>query len=135
MTLIKTGPSLTVDGIVVKNGKILLIRRGKDPFRGAYALPGGFVEYGETVEGAIVREIKEETGLETDVSFLLGVYSDPLRDPRGHTVTVVFVMDFVRGELHPGDDAIDAGWFDLDQLPELAFDHYQIINDYRKRMT
>ena len=79
------GPWLTADGVVEKDGAILLVKRGRPPFEGKHALPGGFVEAGETVEEAVMRELREETGLRTRVVRLLGVYSDPERDPRGAT--------------------------------------------------
>ncbi len=124
-----SGPALTVDGVLVEQGMILLVERGREPFKGCKALPGGFVDYGETVECAVRREMREETGLETVVERLLGVYSDPERDPRGHTVSVVFGLRAVGGELSAGDDAAAAGWHPLDRLPELAFDHRRIIED------
>jgi 8-oxo-dGTP diphosphatase len=127
------GPALTVDAIILVDGKIVLVRRKNPPFRGRHALPGGFVEQGETVEAAAVRETEEETGLKTAIKSLFGVYSDPDRDPRGHTVTLVFEMAVSGGELKAGDDASDAGLFSLDELPELAFDHSQIIKDFLER--
>jgi len=123
-------PALTVDGIVTIDGKVVLVRRGKEPFKGRYALPGGFVEYGERTEDAVVREVREETGLETKVKKLLTVRSDPLRDPRGHTVSVIYVLDRVGGELKGGDDAEKAELFSLNSLPELAFDHGDILKIY-----
>jgi len=122
-------PKLTVDGIVLKNGKILLIKRKNQPFEGKWALPGGFVEYGEKTEDATVREVFEETGLKTKINHLVGVYSDPNRDPRGHTVSIVYVLDICNGELNSGDDACDAKFFDLKNLPDLSFDHENIIKD------
>jgi len=122
-------PKLTVDGIVLKDGKILLIKRKNQPFEGKWALPGGFVEYGEKTEDATVREVLEETGLKTKINHLFGVYSDPNRDPRGHTVSVVYVLDTCNGELKSGDDACDAKFFDLKNLPDLSFDHEVIIKD------
>lgn len=123
-------PALTVDGIITKGERILLIERGKPPFKGKYALPGGFVEYGETVEDAVVREIEEETGQKTGVKRLVGVYSDPERDPRGHTVSVVFELKNTDGEVEGGSDAASASFISLKDLPELAFDHSKIINDF-----
>jgi 8-oxo-dGTP diphosphatase len=122
-------PRLTVDGIIISDAKLLLIRRANPPFQDTWALPGGFVDYGETVEAAVQREVKEETGLETSIHRLVGVYSDPDRDPRGHTVSVVFLLAVAEGEAQGGDDAAEARWFSLDELPELAFDHAKIIND------
>lgn len=122
---------LTVDGIVIKDGKILLVKRAKDPFKGRWALPGGFVEYGEKMEEAVTREVKEETGLDTRIIRLFGVYSDPERDPRGHTVSIVYCLKISGGKIHGGDDASEVGFFPLSSLPELAFDHADIISDYR----
>ena len=122
-------PKLTVDGIIIKDGKILLVKRKNDPFKGKWALPGGFVEYGEKTEDAVTREVLEETGLKTTVDKTIGVYSDPNRDPRGHTITVVYKLDVKCGELKSGDDASDAKFFDVNQLPELSFDHDKIIEN------
>jgi 8-oxo-dGTP diphosphatase len=126
-------PSLTVDGIVIQNKKLVLIKRGNPPFKGKYALPGGFVEYSETVEEAVLREMEEETGLKTGIKTLLGVYSDPDRDPRGHTVSVVFELNVKGGKLKSGSDAEEAKLFSLDKIPKLAFDHDRIIGDYLKK--
>ena len=126
-------PKLTADGAILDNGKILLIKRKNEPFKGKWALPGGFVEYGEKVEDAAVREISEETGLKTKIIDLVGIYSDPNRDPRGHIVTAVFLLEIQGGELKEGDDATDAKFFDMNQLPELSFDHDIIIKDVLRR--
>lgn len=123
-------PKLTVDGIIIKNDSILLIKRKNYPFEGKWALPGGFVEYGETTEEAVIREILEETGLETKINRLSGVYSDPNRDPRGHTISVVYILDVLGGNVKGGDDASEAKFFQEKQLPELSFDHDKIIKDY-----
>jgi 8-oxo-dGTP diphosphatase len=128
-------PLLTVDGVVVEDGAVLLIRRRNPPFVGKYALPGGFVDVGETVEAAVVREVREETGLDTTIDCLLGVYSDPARDPRGHTVSVTFLLRRLGGTLAGGDDADDARFFPLDALPELAFDHAQILADAKRALS
>ncbi|MBU7016878.1 MAG: NUDIX hydrolase [Theionarchaea archaeon] len=121
---------VTVDAVIVEKGKILLIRRGRPPYKDFWALPGGFVEYGETVEDAVVREVKEETGLTCDVVRLTGVYSAPDRDPRGHTISTAFVMKVKSGDVSPGDDAAGASWFSIQELPDkIAFDHGQIIKE------
>lgn len=122
-------PRLTSDGVVIKDKKILLIKRKNNPYKDKWALPGGFVEYGEKVEESVVREVLEETGLKTKITNLVGVYSDPNRDPRGHTVTVVYLLELLEGSLKGGDDANDAKFFDINDLPELSFDHDVIIND------
>lgn len=126
-------PKLTVDGVAIKDKKILLIKRKKQPFKGKWALPGGFVEYGEKTEDATVREVLEETGLKTKISRLIGVYSDPDRDPRGHTITVVYLLEICNGSLKSGDDVSDVKFFDLNHLPELSFDHEDIIKDVLRR--
>jgi 8-oxo-dGTP diphosphatase len=128
-----TGPALTVD-VVAFAGEpprsVLLIERGNDPFAGAWALPGGFVEAGERVAAAAARELQEETGIEAGGLELLGVYDTPGRDPRGPTVSVVYVLRS-DAELHArgGDDAAKARWFPIDGLPALAFDHQLVIAD------
>lgn len=122
-------PSLTTDGILVVNDKICLVRRKNAPFARMYALPGGFVEYGERVEECVVREFKEETGLDVKIKRLLGIYSDPNRDPRGHTVSVVYVLSLIGGKLANSEETI-AEWLLLSRLPKLAFDHDRIISDY-----
>ncbi len=125
-------PKLVVDGIIADGEKVVLIERGNPPFQGCWALPGGFVDVCETVEEATVREMKEETSLDVEVAELLGVYSDPARDSRGHSVSVVHVCRVRGGELWGADDAVDARWFSLNELPDLAFDHATILADYVK---
>jgi 8-oxo-dGTP diphosphatase len=122
-------PKITVDGVVMRDDQLLLVKRKNEPFKGRWALPGGYVEYGEKTENAIVREVFEETGLQTCVRELVGVYSDPKRDPRGHTITIVYDLEIVGGELRSGDDASDAMFFSLNNLPLLSFDHDKIIKD------
>ena len=122
-------PKVTADGAVLKEDKILLIKRKNDPFKGKWALPGGFVEYGEKVEDAVIREVYEETGLKTSINKIFGVYSDPNRDPRGHTITIVYLLDINGGELKSNDDASDAKFFNVKELPELSFDHNIILKD------
>jgi 8-oxo-dGTP diphosphatase len=123
-------PRLAVDCIILVGGKVLLIRRRNPPL--GWALPGGFVEYGETVEDAVRREMREETGLELDCLRQFRVYSDPARDPRGHTVSAVFVAQG-RGVPAAGDDAEAVRLMDLSVVPEseLVFDHAQILRDFR----
>ena len=124
---------ITVDALIVERGKILLIKRAKDPYRDFWALPGGFVEYGETAENAVTREAKEETGLDCEIVSLAGVYSAPDRDPRGHIISVAYLMKVKNGIISAADDAKDALWFDINELPDrLAFDHSKIIQDALK---
>ena len=122
-----------MDAIIMKDQSILLVQRKHEPFQGFWALPGGFVEYEETTEQAVMREVREETGLETIVHGLLGVYSDPNRDPRGHTITVAYFMTTVGGTLIAGDDAAEVRYFKGDELPRLAFDHANIVKDAFKK--
>jgi 8-oxo-dGTP diphosphatase len=121
-------PLLTVDALILFEGKIVLIRRLNPPFENDFALPGGFVEVGETVEVATVREAKEETGLDISLIKLLGVYSDPARDPRGHTVTICYLAKGF-GKLKAGSDAKDIWLFGFNDIPKLAFDHNEIIKN------
>jgi len=93
------------------------------------------VEYGEKTEDAMIREMSEETGLKIKICALLGVYSDPHRDPRGHTVTVAYLVDSVGGALNAGDDASSAKFFKANELPDLAFDHAMIVKDAFKRLS
>ena len=122
-------PWVTTDGIVLIGDQVVLIKRGREPFKGMYALPGGIVEYGETVEQCVVREIEEETGLRTRVLDLVGVYSGADRDPRGHFITLAYNLQPIGGCLGGGDDAAEAALFPLERLPELAADHLMILTD------
>jgi 8-oxo-dGTP diphosphatase len=123
---------LTVDCVITgEAGEIVLIRRNHAPFKDSYALPGGFVEVGETVEEACRREIKEETNLELYDLRLVGVYSDPERDPRGHVVSVAFTAQADLAQLRAGDDAAQAEVIKNWRDHPLAFDHRRIIEDAR----
>lgn len=121
-------PLLAVDSVILFEGGLVLIKRKNPPFQGCFALPGGFVEIGESTEEAAIRESKEETGLEISLLGLVGVYSDPDRDPRGHVVSVCY-FSTGSGHLVSGSDAKSAEVFPLENLPELAFDHHQMIKD------
>lgn len=126
-------PLLTVDILIVQSEKLVLIRRRNPPYQGQWALPGGFVEVGETVEEAAVREANEETGLDVELKGLVGVLSDPGRDPRGHTVSICFAA-LGQGTPKASSDAQDVALFDLDDLPPLAFDHQHIISMGREKL-
>jgi 8-oxo-dGTP diphosphatase len=123
------GPRLAVDLIIEMEGdRIVLIRRRNPPH--GWALPGGFVEYGESLEAAALREAREETHLAVELIRQLHTYSDPARDPRGHTVSTVFIAR-ARGTPRAGDDAGDVQSVSLSKLPApLAFDHEKILADY-----
>ena len=127
-------PYLTTDGIIELYEDdtfkgIVLIERSNDPK--GLALPGGFVDVGERVEDALVREMKEETNLDVQISHLLGVYSDPKRDPRFHTASVVFIAKS-QGQPQGGDDAKEAKLYTLEEIPmnQLVFDHSAILKEY-----
>jgi 8-oxo-dGTP diphosphatase len=124
---------LTVDVVALTDAptpSLLLVQRAYPPFAGEWALPGGFVEEGERVADAAPRELCEETGLQAGELRLLGVYDTPGRDPRGWTVSVVYLATVATEvEVTGADDARDARWFSTDALPRLAFDHASIIAD------
>jgi 8-oxo-dGTP diphosphatase len=136
-------PGVTAD-VVIPNarGEVLLIKRKNEPFKGAWALPGGFIEYGqETIEECAIREALEETGLQVTLRALLGVYSHPSRDPRGHTVTAVYVCRQVglsqAKRASARDDASDLAWMNASGTHlakiEIAFDHRKILAQARKQ--
>jgi 8-oxo-dGTP diphosphatase len=132
-----TGPdgkprhALTADSVVFDGSKVLLVRRGNPPFRGKFALPGGFVEGHESAEDAALRELAEETGLEGRIAGLIGVYSDPGRDPRGPTCTAAYLIEKTGGHLKAGDDATFARFVpvSLARKTGLAFDHDRVLAD------
>jgi len=127
MTERHRNPVPTVDLIIRLNGGIVLVRRKHPPL--GWALPGGFVDVGETLESAAAREALEETGLAVRLERQFHTYSDPARDPRRHTISTVFIAD-AAGVPHGGDDAAEARVFAPAELPPLVFDHAQIIADY-----
>ena len=126
-------PLLTADAVILVNNQrdIVLIRRKNPPFQGIFALPGGFVDVGETVEEACIREAYEETNINVKIVKLIGVFSDPKRDPRGHTVTIAFLCEPLTKDEKPKakDDAAALEVIQLSKLSslELAFDHMEII--------
>jgi 8-oxo-dGTP diphosphatase len=130
-------PAVTADLVIVarepKGDRVLLIQRGNDPYKGHWALPGGFVDENEDLVDAAARELEEETGLTGVELKQVGAYGKPGRDPRGHTVTIAFSA--IIAEVMPvraGDDASMALWFPVNALPSLAFDHDEIITDALK---
>ena len=133
-------PSLTVDiALVTRDAApwVLLIQRKADPFRGKWALPGGFVDENERLVDAARRELKEETGVEQADLEQLHTFGDPGRDPRGWTVSVVYLALVSPDQLNPtaGDDAAAVGWYPLAELPPLAFDHAEILARVRHRLA
>lgn len=135
-------PSITVDIIIFnknnigginKNNKneFILIKRKNEPFKNYWAFPGGFIEYGETAESAAIREAKEETGVDVKLKKLIGVYSDPKRDPRGHTITIVYLAIGDFNEMKADSDASDVNMFSFDSIKstKIAFDHKKILDD------
>jgi 8-oxo-dGTP diphosphatase len=130
---------VTVDILLLRNyrGKeqVLLIRRGQKPYSGKWALPGGYVDENESLESAALRELREETNIQQVSLRQLGAYGDPGRDPRGHTVTIVYggvLPENSRMKPAAGDDAAQLKWFSVDHLPTLAFDHQKIIEQWVK---
>ncbi|HBG71944.1 MAG: hypothetical protein A2W93_05175 [Bacteroidetes bacterium GWF2_43_63] len=132
-------PAVTVDAaILVKQCNdwfILLIERKHDPFKDCYALPGGFVDEDETLEVAIARELQEETNVQLENLQQFRAYSRPNRDPRGRTISVIFtsIQDVFPAAV-AGDDAASVKWFPLNQLPQLAFDHGEIVADIKRTL-
>lgn len=128
-------PVPTVDIIIYdKEQGIVLVERKNPPY--GWALPGGFVDYGESVEAAAIREAKEETSLDVTLYKLLNVYSDPKRDPRFHTLSITFIASAKNPEVvQGGDDAQTAKFFSLKHLPALAFDHATIIQDFMATLS
>lgn len=129
-------PAGAVDVIIEKDDKLLLIRRKNEPFKGLLAIPGGFVNEGEKVEDTAVREMTEETNLTIEPTDILGVYSDPKRDPRGHVISIVFIGKIIAGEVRAGDDADSFEWVSYKELKNKqivrTFDHLKIMEDYQK---
>ena len=129
-------PSLTADIFIFDvDFNFILIKRLNDPYKDCWALPGGFVEYGESVETAAIREAKEETSIDVELIDLINVYSKPDRDPRGHTVTVAYTAKGDLDSMKADSDAKDIGIFNINDLDgiNIAFDHAQIIRDCFKK--
>lgn len=116
--------------MIIKGRKLLLIKRGVNPFKGYWATPGGYVDWNETTEETVKREVKEELNLTVTETKLIGVYSKPERHPK-QAINLAYLVK-VEGILKTGDDALEAKWFSLNSLPRLAFDHAEIIKDAKK---
>ena len=121
-------PSLAVDAVTIRGDEVLLIRRGREPWRGMLAFPGGFVDKGEDPQHAVLRELEEECGMEGKVIRLLCVRGSPDRDPRGHVVSIAYVVS-ATGEPVAGDDAASAAWHKISEVKEMAGDHLSILNE------
>jgi 8-oxo-dGTP diphosphatase len=123
--------ALTADAVVFSTDRVLLVRRGNPPFKGSFALPGGFVEGRESCEDAALRELAEETGLTGRITGLVGVYSEPGRDPRGPTCTAAYLIERTGGRLRAGDDAASARFLSISRARTegLAFDHDRMLAD------
>jgi 8-oxo-dGTP diphosphatase len=126
-------PAVTADCVVMTDEplpKVLLIKRGAEPFKGAWAFPGGFMNMDETTEQCAIRELEEETGLKIDKAKQIGAYCKVDRDPRGRTISVAYLAIVERPlEVSGQDDAAKANWFPVNALPPLAFDHDEIMAD------
>ena len=134
-------PAVTVDLVLVTREtprRVLLIRRKNEPFRGTWAIPGGFVDMDESLEAAARRELREETGIRAPRRLeQLYSFGDPDRDPRTRTISVVYLAEVDPGRVkpHAGDDAAEAAWHRLDRPPKLAFDHAKILAAARRRLS
>lgn len=125
-------PAVTADCIVLapEDGtyKVLLVQRGNEPYKGCWAFPGGFINIDESADDAARRELHEETGLSVDDIVQVGAYSEVDRDPRERVITIAYLAEMeAPAEVRGGDDAAEAKWFDVNNLPELAFDHKKIM--------
>ena len=120
--------SFACDGIILQENKLVVIKRGREPFKGEWALPGGRIEENESAEQCLVREMKEETNLDVVPLKLVGIYSSPKRDPRG-IIVATFICKVIGGELKAGDDAAEAYWFDMNKMPNLCSDHGKMLTD------
>ncbi|MDR4491794.1 MAG: NUDIX domain-containing protein [Candidatus Nitrosocosmicus sp.] len=134
-TKIYKNPTPTTDVIITREEEILVVKRKRNPFKDELAIPGGFVNQNETVEQAAVREIMEETALPIRLKEILGVYSDPKRDPRKHIITTVFIGEIIGNKkIEPvaGDDASAIKWISIGSISDFkfAFDHKRILNDF-----
>lgn len=125
------GRTISVDGLLIEDGKILLIKRKNRPYKGYWALPGGYIDFDETAEEACIREFREETGIHVAVVKLVGLFSAPSRH-RHQNISAAYLVEKISGKKQAGDDALEVVWFKLDNLPKkLAFDHREIIENIK----
>ena len=123
---------VSIDAVIIKDNQILLIQRGLEPNKGFWGTPGGYVEWDESAEDTVKREVKEETDLDVLETKLVGVYSSPSRHPK-QVINLVYAVTVAEGKAKQGDDAMDIKWFSLNELPDqMALDHRQNIEDARK---
>lgn len=132
--VLKTIPIIAVDGILIVDGQVLLLKRKDDPFKGSWVLPGGMLKYGETLEESVIREFEEETKIMVRVKSIVNIYSYPHRDPRGHVVGISYICDPVAGSTeNKVEDNPNLEYFKLDKLPNnMGFDHRQMVEDAAK---
>ncbi len=129
--LLRKVPMIATDGILIENGKILLIERTTEPY--GYALPGGCLDYGETLKKCVVREVWEETGLKTGVAGFLGIYDNPKRDSRGHLLSAAFLLKKTGGKIRGSNETKNVRFYPINKLPKnLVLDHRLMINDALK---
>jgi len=136
--VVKLMPALAADGVLIERGEVLLIKRAREPFKGMWALPGGFVDYGETLRKAAEREFLEETGVRARATSMAGVYDNPRRDPRGNIISVVFLMKRISGKIKTSSEAKEIKFFPAASIPgRMAYDSRDMVRDalriYNKR--
>ncbi len=125
-------PLLAADGILLEKRCVLLVKRKIHPFFGFWVIPGGHIEYGETAENAVKRELKEELGVTVKIKKLIGVYSNPKRDPRYHIISIVYLVEKNKGKIKLNEEASEFKFFYLKNLPKkIGFDHRKALNDLK----
>lgn len=128
-------PFVTTDGIILKRDKVLLVKRNPPPFSGYWTLPGGHVDYGETVETAIKREMREELGVEVKIKKIIGVYSDPKRDPRYHAISVIYLLGKGKGKIKLDWESSEYKYFPLNKPPKrIGFDHKKVLKNLKRNL-